>query len=35
MRFEKILPKDSKRRKFAKKIYNTIFFKYNVDENRY
>ena len=35
MRFEKILPKNSKRRKLVKRICNKIFLKYSVEENKY
>ena len=35
MRFEKILPSDSRRRKVAKKIYKKIFAKYNTEEGKY
>lgn len=35
MRFEKILPENSKRRKVAKEIYNMIFSKYNSEEKKY
>ncbi len=35
MRFEKILPSDSRRRKVVKKIYKKIFAKYNTEEGKY
>ena len=35
MRFEKILPENSKRRNLAKKIYNKLFAKYNTEERLY
>ena len=35
MRFEKILPSDSRRRKVVKKIYKKIFAKYNTEEGTY
>ena len=35
MRFEKILPENSKRRIIVKKIYDKLFFKYNKEENKY
>lgn len=35
MRFEKILPENSKRRRMAKKIYNKLFAKYSEEERTY
>ena len=35
MRFEKILPENSKRRKIAKEIYDKIFYKYSAEERTY
>ena len=35
MRFEKLLPENSKRRAAAKKIYNKYFAKYSAEERTY
>ena len=35
MRFERLLPQNSKRREIVKKIYSRLFGKYNTEERKY